>query len=67
MGQANKRGTYATRKAEGEAKAAQAEAERQDRRRAEVEAAKRYYSTPRGRRSAMLGAALLGISGVEVK
>ena len=35
MGQANNRGTYATRKAEAEIKAAQAEAERQEQFRAE--------------------------------
>jgi hypothetical protein len=67
MGQAKRRGDYATRKAEGEAKAAQAEVERQERRRVEVEAMKRHYSTPKGRKTALLGSGLLALSGVRIK
>ena len=60
MGQANKRGTYEERKAEGVAKAIQAEAERQERLRAER---KELTSTARGRKAQRIGAAMLTISG----
>lgn len=59
MGQAKQRGTYEERKAEGIAKAVQAETERQERLR---EGRERLTSTARGRRAQLLGAAMLGMS-----
>jgi hypothetical protein len=56
VGQAKRRGDYATRKSEGEVKAAQAEAERQERLRAERE---QLRSTARGRKAQKLGAMML--------
>jgi hypothetical protein len=59
MGQAKRRGTYEECKAEGVAKAIKAEAERQERLRDDRG---RLTSTPKGNRSQLMGAALLGMS-----